>query len=434
MPINFPSLKNLVDRTRSDVRNQLPDSDPTVFGSFVRAFSDSLASRAFDLVLLIEQSLEQFFPQTATGEFIERWAGYDGLTRLAATPGVGNVIFEGTAGTAIPINTILTSTTGELYTTQAGVSIATNVFNITTLTRNGTTATATAAGHPLASGVTLTVAGANEAEYNGSFVITVIDANTFTYEVTGTPATPATGTITGTIDNIRVLIQSQNNGQALNLDSGASVTLQTPIANVNSISFVTFDGIAGGTDDETDDLLRARVLDSRANPVANFNEGAIVKQAKKIAGVTSVFVKKITPNIGDVTIFFLRENDVNPLPSASEITAVKDSILLILPATSDENNVIVQAPTFVTTDYVFSAISPDTPTMRTSIGNSLKAFYEDKVKFETDITQDQYRAAIIETQDTETGIFLDSFTLSAPAGDISITTGEIGNLGTVTFT
>jgi hypothetical protein len=40
------------------------------------------------------------------------------------------------------------------------------------------------------------IAGAGETEYNGTFQITVTGANTFTYTVTGIPATPATGTIT----------------------------------------------------------------------------------------------------------------------------------------------------------------------------------------------------------------------------------------------
>jgi hypothetical protein len=46
------------------------------------------------------------------------------------------------------------------------------------------------------SGSSVTVAGAAQTEYNGTFVITVTAPTTVTYAVTGTPATPATGTIT----------------------------------------------------------------------------------------------------------------------------------------------------------------------------------------------------------------------------------------------
>jgi hypothetical protein len=39
------------------------------------------------------------------------------------------------------------------------------------------------------------IRGAAETDYNGDFIVTVTDANTFTYTVSGSPATPATGTI-----------------------------------------------------------------------------------------------------------------------------------------------------------------------------------------------------------------------------------------------
>ena len=72
-----------------------------------------------------------------------------------------------------------------------------SVVTPTSITRSGSTATVTL---PSAvnweSGATATVAGAAETEYNGDFVIAVTDSTHFTYTVTGTPATPATGTIT----------------------------------------------------------------------------------------------------------------------------------------------------------------------------------------------------------------------------------------------
>lgn len=69
---------------------------------------------------------------------------------------------------------------------------------ISALTRSGATATATCAGHGFLSGRLVAIAGAGQAEYNGTFAVTVIDEDHFSFTVTGTPATPATGTITGT--------------------------------------------------------------------------------------------------------------------------------------------------------------------------------------------------------------------------------------------
>ena len=68
--------------------------------------------------------------------------------------------------------------------------------SISSLTRSGSTATATTSGnHNLVTGTRVTISGANQSEYNGTFVITVTGSATFTYSVTGSPATPATGTI-----------------------------------------------------------------------------------------------------------------------------------------------------------------------------------------------------------------------------------------------
>lgn len=66
---------------------------------------------------------------------------------------------------------------------------------VTSITRASTTATVTATAHGFTSGDQVNIRGADQTEYNGDFLVTVTDANTFTYTVTGSPATPATGTI-----------------------------------------------------------------------------------------------------------------------------------------------------------------------------------------------------------------------------------------------
>jgi hypothetical protein len=65
-----------------------------------------------------------------------------------------------------------------------------------TITRSGTTATATmSGGHPFVTGQTVVQSGATQAQYNGALTITSTGPNTYTFPVSGSPATPATGTI-----------------------------------------------------------------------------------------------------------------------------------------------------------------------------------------------------------------------------------------------
>ncbi len=63
------------------------------------------------------------------------------------------------------------------------------------ITRSGSTATVTEASHGRAVSDVVKVSGATQSEYNvNAIVLTTPDANTWTYAVSGTPATPATGT------------------------------------------------------------------------------------------------------------------------------------------------------------------------------------------------------------------------------------------------
>jgi hypothetical protein len=63
------------------------------------------------------------------------------------------------------------------------------------MTRISQTVTVTLTGHGYTNGQLINIRGADQAEYNGDFAVTVLDADTFTFDVVGSPATPATGTI-----------------------------------------------------------------------------------------------------------------------------------------------------------------------------------------------------------------------------------------------
>src|SRR5262249_53352679 len=68
--------------------------------------------------------------------------------------------------------------------------------SVSSIISPSTATVTTASPNGFITGQSVTIAGANQTEYNGTFTITVTGASTFTYTVTGTPATPATGTIT----------------------------------------------------------------------------------------------------------------------------------------------------------------------------------------------------------------------------------------------
>lgn len=67
---------------------------------------------------------------------------------------------------------------------------------VSSITRSSSTATVTITAHGYSNDNFIKMAGATQTEYNGTFQISNVATNTFDYTVTGTPATPATGTIT----------------------------------------------------------------------------------------------------------------------------------------------------------------------------------------------------------------------------------------------
>ena len=84
-----------------------------------------------------------------------------------------------------------------------------------TITRSGSTATVSHTAHGLSNGDRVVIRGVNENEYYGVHTISNASTNAYDFTVSGTPATPATGTIVSTF----VLISGLTNASGLITDS-----------------------------------------------------------------------------------------------------------------------------------------------------------------------------------------------------------------------
>lgn len=435
MPLDIPdSAQEVEARSKADVQRELNQSNPFLKNSWLGAIVTAAANRIFDFYIQLKAAIRENFPDTATGDFLTRWAAIWGKQKQAASKSNGRVVATGVAGSTIPVSTILTvSGVGEFITTGAA-TISAQVIDIDDLTRAGTTVTAvTASDHGLADGVSVTVAGAANSEYNVTAAITVTGADAFQYEIVGSPPDEIGTSATAAFTTASVPIESQDFGAAVNLDAGTQLRLQSPIVGVDDVLTVDFGAVGGGTDEESEDSLRARMLDRIQNPVAHFNVAAITEKAKEIAGVTRVFVQEVTPAVGQVTVYFMRDNDLNPIPTGSDVTKVKDSILTIKPANTQDDDVIVVAPTGVPIDFTFTALTPNTSTMQSAISANLRQFFDERTSVGVNVDEDAYRSAIFNTVDTVTGDVVQTFTLSAPSGDVTINAGEIGILGAVVY-
>ena len=435
MALNIPETAAEVDdRAKADVQRELAQSNPFLKNSWLGALVTAYSNRIFDFYIQLNIAIRENFPDTATGSFLIRWAAIWGKQAIPATQSNGNVVATGVASSSIPDSTILTvADVGEFITTSLA-TISSQNLSILDLTRSGTTATALfPTDHDLASGVTVSVVNASNTEYNVTGPITVVSATSFEYQITGTPPDELGTSAFSQFTTASVPVMSVDFGADFNLDAGTQLTLQSPLAGVDDILTVDFGAIGGGTDDESDDSLRARMLDRIQNPVAHYNAADITEKAKEVAGVTRVWVQKVTPSLGEVTIYFMRDNDSNPIPSGSEVTTVKNKILEITPANTGDAQVFVFAPTGVSVDFTFTALDPSTASMQSSITANLQQLFDERTEVGVDIEEDAYRSTIFNTVDTETGALVSSFTLSVPSGDITIASGEIGTLGAVVY-
>lgn len=448
MPLSYPTLEQLIETARAEFRRQKPDIDPTVFGSWSRGFIDGCGAMAHAMGFLVRDLEQEMFPQTATAEFLDRWGGYEDLPRNPATGASGLVSLNGTVGALINAGEQFAGSNNVVYEVITPAAVEVVALLLSSLTRSGTTATATTAvPHKLATGMTTTISGATQTAYNVSAQVTVTGANTFTYQVAGAPVTPATGIITETSNFATLSVQALTTGPNTNLIAGA--TMNSGVTGTSSLAYVQFSGIGGGANIESDEDYRDRIIESRSNISGVFTEDQIKIAARTISGNTRVFVKRpvtalgsgtqglpsYSPAAGQVVVIVVRDDDANIIPTQSVLDQTKAAIITKgrLPAHTRADDVFVLAPVAQVVNFTFSAILPNTETMKTSIRNQLTAFFQDTVTFEEDIPAPSYQGAIQNTRDIVTGERLQSFTLSSPTSAIVVAAGSIPVLGTITF-
>jgi uncharacterized phage protein gp47/JayE len=338
MALNFPAnVKEVEQRSRTDVQNTLPESNPFLANSYLDAIIKAQSGRVYDFYLQLEEVIRQLFVDTADGTFLERWGTYVGILRKPATQATGVVAVTGTQGAIIPINTQLTNSVGQVYLTTASATIADQQLQVATLTRVGNTAILeTVSEHLLYSGQSVTISGADQNDYNGTFTITVTGTREFTYEVENTPASPATGTILVAATYAPITVRAQDFGESTNQLADTALTFATPLAGVNNTARVTQGGVGGGADQENDEDLRDRILFRYQNPVALFNVAAIITKAQEVPGVTRVFVQTPGTIINSLDVDEITRNDAIATVTTATSHFLEDGQRMIISGADQE--------------------------------------------------------------------------------------------------
>ncbi len=448
MALSLPETADeIVQRSKNDVKSELPASNPALKNSWINALIVSQSNRNFEFYLALENAELEAIPDTADVN-LERWAAIWGVLRNTGSQATGTVkvaqLGSAAAGVTIPANTVFVIGAQSYQSTSSAVTAEslptvekiefwkTDHYRITMDSAHGFTNNQT-----IDFGTDPTSAPLKTELVNGQVIH--ISTTEFGVFVAGAAAATAssdnpTSPAILKMNSADVTVLSDDFGIIGDLDFNDETKFEQIIATVYEAANVI--AVGGGADAETNDDLLLRFLDRLQNPIAHFNVAEIKSVALAIDGVTRVFVDEAgtgTVLAGEVDIWFMRDNDADPIPDAAEVVVVDTAIQAIRPAQTASGDVNVNAPTPVTTAFTFSAIAPDSTSMRAAVDANLLQFYAESTSIGVDIVQEAYDAAIFNTIDTTTGLKITSFALSAPVGDITITAGEIGKLGTVSY-
>ncbi|WP_422402644.1 baseplate J/gp47 family protein [Pseudomonas sp. GZD-209] len=190
----------------------------------------------------------------------------------------------------------------------------------------------------------------------------VLDADTVlqaedgrAYKVT-TSATTEAGANTTTVEAVDA-------GALGNAVEGLTLNLVQPVEGIAGAFTVLAPGLTGGTPQESVESLRARVIRSYRVIPHGGNKDDYETWALECAGVTRAWCVRKYLGPGTVGVFFMRDDDANPVPDAGELAEVKAYIEERRPVTAE---VYVLAPVTVPVTYQVR-LDPDTTATRAAV-------------------------------------------------------------------
>lgn len=128
MPFSRPGLSDLIQRNQADINSRLPGADAALRRTFVGVIGRVLSAVAHALYGYINWSSQQFLPDTADAEALDRMASlWLRQSRLAAVVAVGFADLSGIDGSVIPAGTLLQRGDGVEYATTVEATIAAGV-------------------------------------------------------------------------------------------------------------------------------------------------------------------------------------------------------------------------------------------------------------------------------------------------------------------
>jgi uncharacterized phage protein gp47/JayE len=159
-------------------------------------------------------------------------------------------------------------------------------------------------------------------------------------------------------------------GANTNLDPGTELGLASTVSGISDVAVVS---LTGGTDTETDDELRARVLQRIREPPMGGDQDDYVQWALQVPGVTRAWCSPLEMGMGTVTVRFLMDDlraSDDGWPTDADIQTVSDYINSVRPVAVKD--IVVEAPVKQPVDVYILDLVQDTPSVRVAIEQSLQ--------------------------------------------------------------
>ena len=419
--LNIPETINEVyNRIIADFKTYNKKAQPAVKNSWIGAILISLAGRLFDIYKKLNFILKQAFIDTASGEYLKRWGSYVNIYQKQATKSSGNFIFVGNAGSLVSIGTKVIANDIS-YSTNQTIELVENEVKTTNYTQELDLLTIVFENkHNLGTGMTIKI-------NNIDCTVEVIDAYTIRTSIGET----LSGQITISYVSNIVSCTPDSYGKNTNLVSGETGKTQTIISGVDINCYTDYQGFTGGQNIESEENLKARIIYRYQNPVTNFNNAAITTFVRSLSEVGDVKVYDITPEVGQVTIYYLLED--NRIPDAGHIQLVTNSIDTDLrPANTDMSDIFIYSGVPVIVNPVITNLQPNTTAMKQAVSNSITEYFS-TMKIGSNFYRNDLIEVIKNSVDMETGLGVISFNLDSSITDIVVENGQFIKLGNISL-
>jgi uncharacterized phage protein gp47/JayE len=226
---------------------------------------------------------------------------------------------------------------------------------------------------------------------------------------------------------IALTVQATQPGAISNTEPGTELAAVNTVTGVNPLGYVQGNGLVGGADLESDELLRERVLLRIQSPPHGGTASDYVQWAMEVPGVTRAWCYPLELGPGTVVVRFMMDGVRAPaqgIPEPGDVTLVQAHIDTVKPVTAV---VTVEAPAPLPVDVTISGLEDDTPDTRAAIQAELLDFF-----VRTAIPGEEvYPSQIIGAINTAAGV--KKFLLVAPSAAIVPAAGEIAILGVLSF-